>query len=49
MIRDFIEAIKNNTRPPIDVVRSVDFTLPGICAHEAAMQGGIWVDVPLFG
>ena len=48
MIRDFIDAIENNTRPPIDVIRSIDFTLPGICAHQAAMSGGTWVDVPLF-
>ena len=20
-----------------------------ICAHEAAMRGGVWMDVPLFG
>lgn len=48
MIRDFIGAIQNDTPPPIDVVRAVDMTLPGICAHEAAMRGGVWVDVPQF-
>jgi predicted dehydrogenase len=25
-----------------------DFTAPGICAHESAMRGGAWIDVPLF-
>jgi len=49
MIRDFVRAIENGSQPPIDVVRAVDFTLPGICAHEAAMRGGTWVDVPLLG
>jgi hypothetical protein len=49
MIRDFIEAVENRTRPPIDVVRAVDLTVPGILAHEAAMSGGKWLDVPLFG
>ena len=48
MVRDFISAIDNGTKPPIDVVRSVDMTLPGILAHEAAMKGGVWLDVPLF-
>ena len=48
MIRDFVDAIEHNTRPPVDVVRAVDFTIPGILAHEAAMAGGIWIDVPLF-
>ncbi len=48
MVRDFIAAIAHGTRPPIDVVRAVDMTAPGLCAHEAAMKGGVWVDVPLF-
>ena len=48
MVRDFISAIEQNTQPPIDVVRALDFTIPGIIAHESAMQGGKWLDVPLF-
>lgn len=48
MVRDFIAAIENNTRPPIDIDRAIDFTAPGICAHESAMRGGVWIDVPLF-
>jgi hypothetical protein len=48
LVREFVDAIKHNQRPPIDVVRATDFTVPGICAHEAAMSGGGWVDVPLF-
>lgn len=48
MVRDFIDAILHNTSPPIDVARALDFTIPGIMAHESAMQGGQWLDVPLF-
>ncbi|MHB0856098.1 MAG: Gfo/Idh/MocA family protein [Anaerolineae bacterium] len=48
MVRDFVASIQNNTKPPIDVIRSVDMTAPGICAHESAMKGGVWVDVPTF-
>ncbi len=48
MVRDFIEALDNNTKPPIDVTRAIDFTAPGICAHESAMRGGVWIDVPRF-
>ena len=47
MIRDFLESVKNGTRPPIDVVKSCDMTIPGIIAHESAMKGGEWLDVPL--
>jgi len=48
MVRDFIAALDEGRRPPIDVMRSIDMTAPGICAHQAAMAGGTWVDVPLF-
>jgi predicted dehydrogenase len=48
MIRDFLDALESGTRPPIDVVRSMDFTVPGIIAHESSMSDGNWRDVPLF-
>ncbi|MEN6346821.1 MAG: Gfo/Idh/MocA family oxidoreductase [Armatimonadia bacterium] len=48
MIRDFLEAIEKGTHPPIDVMRSMDFTVPGIIAHESAMTDGNWRDVPVF-
>jgi len=49
MIRDFINAVENNTRPPIDVIRATEWTIPGIIAHQSAMKGGEWMDVPLLG
>ena len=48
LVRDFLEAVEQNGRPPIDVVRAMDFTVPGICAHDSAMSDGNWVDVPQF-
>ncbi len=48
LVRDFIAAIDENARPPIDVIKAMDMTVPGICAHQAAMTDGWWVDVPLF-
>ncbi len=48
MVQDFIAAIDNNTKAPIDAIRAVEFSAPGIVAHEAAMQGGVWLDVPQF-
>ncbi len=48
MIRDFLDALESNVQPPIDVMRSMDFTVPGIIAHESSMGDGNWRDVPLF-
>ena len=46
MVRDFLAAIETNTQPAIDAVRAAEFTVPGILAHESAMKGGVWLDVP---
>jgi predicted dehydrogenase len=48
LVRDFINAIETDTTPPIDAVKAADITLPGLIAHEAAMKGNIWLDVPHF-
>jgi hypothetical protein len=48
MIRDFIDAVKNNTTPPIDIIRAIDFTVPGIIAHQSALAGGKLMDVPVY-
>ncbi len=47
MIRDFISSIENDTNPPIDVFRATEWTIPGIIAHQSAMKGGQWLDVPV--
>jgi predicted dehydrogenase len=47
LIRDFLTAVEQKARPPIDVIRAMDFTVPGIVAHEAALAGK-WLDVPQF-
>ena len=48
LINDFLDAIEFNLRPSIDVVRALEMTVPGIIAHEAAMEGNVWKDVPVF-
>jgi hypothetical protein len=48
MIRDFLDALESGQQPPIDVMRSMDFTVPGIIAHESSMADGNWRDVPVF-
>jgi len=44
----FLDAIENNTTPPLDAAKAMDLTLPGLIAHEAAVRGNIWLDVPRF-
>ncbi len=49
LVRDFLQSIEEDTVPPIDIVRAMDMTVPGIIAHEAAMYGNVWLDVPRLG
>jgi predicted dehydrogenase len=48
LVRDFIHAVQQGTRPPIDAVTAAEWTAPGICAHESARLEGKWIDVPQF-
>ena len=48
LVRDFLDSILNDTKPPIDVVRALDMSVPGLVAHEAAKKGGVWMEIPLF-
>lgn len=48
LIRDFLQSLENGVRPPIDIIRALDFTLPGIIAHQSAMKNGQWLDVPMY-
>ena len=46
MVEEFVASILNDTSPPLDVHRSMDFVLPGVLAHESALRGGVKLDVP---
>ena len=48
LVRDFLDSVIHDTKPPIDVVRAMDMSVPGLIAHEAAMEGGVWKEIPLF-
>lgn len=46
MIQDFMHCIRHDTPSPIDIDLALAMTLPGLCAHESATQGGKPVAVP---
>jgi len=47
-VEDFVEAIIQNKKPPIDVYQAMDMTLPGILGYRSACQGNVALDVPDF-
>jgi predicted dehydrogenase len=46
---DFVTAVSNRTLPPVNAWTAARFTLPGIIAHESALQRGARLPVPDFG
>ena len=46
MVQAFLESVRHDTEPPIGIHAALDMALPGLCAHESALQGGQPVPVP---
>jgi len=44
----FVDCIINDTRPPIDVYKALDFTAPGLVSEDSIIQGGKPLPVPDF-
>jgi hypothetical protein len=44
-----VRAVTNRTQPPNHVWRAARYALPGIVAHDSAVQGGALLEVPDFG
>lgn len=43
---EFLDAVERGTTPPIDVMRALDMTLPGIVSEQSIAEGGAWRHVP---
>ena len=47
--QEFLDCIEFDREPLLNEDFGAQITLPGIIAHEAAVQGNVWLDVPNFG
>ncbi len=48
LVHEFISSIVEGRPPRIDAVTSADWTAPGICAHESALQNARPTPIPKF-
>ncbi|GAB3795163.1 Gfo/Idh/MocA family oxidoreductase [Humibacter antri] len=46
---DFVRAVVDGTLPPVNAWVAARYTLPGIVAHQSALQGGARLPIPDFG
>lgn len=46
LTNEFILSIIEDRKPLVDIIMSLNMTIPGIVAHESAMKGGEWLKIP---
>jgi predicted dehydrogenase len=49
LVDDFVTAVTTGTLPSVNAWVAARYTLPGIVAHQSALQGGARLDIPDFG
>lgn len=48
LTHEFISALREGRRPTVDVYEALNYTVPGIIAHQSALKGGETMKVPVF-
>lgn len=43
---EFVDALVHNRKPTVDVLEALAYTVPGIVAHQSALQGGALLKIP---
>lgn len=49
LVDDFVKAVVTNALPPNHVWAAARYCIPGLIAHQSAVDNGRWMDVPDFG
>lgn len=47
-VREFVDSILHDAKPPIDVYDALDFTVPGLVSQESIRRGSVPLPVPDF-
>lgn len=47
MMRAFVKCILEDTEPPVNIDMGIQMSIPGILAHESALNGGMPVEIPV--
>lgn len=49
LVDDFVTAVAGGTLPPVNAWEAARYTLPGVIAHQSALQGGARLPIPDLG
>lgn len=48
LTHEFVDALVNDRKPAIDIHEALAYTVPGIIAHQSAVEGGRQMKIPVF-
>ncbi len=48
VVWEFVKSIRKKERPPIDIYKAMDMTLPGIIGYKSALSGNLPLEIPDF-
>lgn len=48
MVAEFVRCLKTGEKPVLDVDFAINMSLPGVLAHESAVNGGTAIEIPRF-
>ena len=48
LTHEFIDALVHDRRPAVDIYEALAYTVPGIIAHQSALQAGVQMRIPSF-
>lgn len=48
LTNDFVHSILQDRKPIVDIAMALNLTVPGIVAHQSAMQGGVCMKIPQY-
>lgn len=48
LTHEFVQALTEGRQPAVDVRTALNLTVPGIVAHQSALQGGVQLEVPVY-
>lgn len=48
LTHEFVDALVNDRKPAVDIYEALAYTVPGIIAHQSALQGGKLLKIPNF-
>ncbi len=48
MFRDFLNSVRHGRPAPIGIDEALEMSVPGLCAHQSALDGGTPVEIPTY-